>query len=307
MTDTPHVAFLGLGAMGHPMAQNLLGAGFALTVWNRTAARADDLVALGARRAERPCDAAYAAEVVFLCLPSSDDVRSLLERPDGIFTGARPGTTVVDCSTIDPNASREFHRAAAERGLRFLEAPLSGGTVGAKNATLTLMIGGDAEALERVRPVLSAVGRNLFHLGGPGAGQTTKLCNQMIFAAQMVAVAEAYTLLADAAIDPALATDVFCASTADCVAVRGRVPVAGVQPGAPASNGWEPGFATEWMAKDLALAEGLARATTRPVLQASLNHQLMRLTMRAGYRRLDLSALGKVLVEFGTEPSPGDR
>ncbi|GAC1541791.1 MAG: 3-hydroxyisobutyrate dehydrogenase [Vulcanimicrobiaceae bacterium] len=301
MSDLRNVAFLGLGAMGLPMAENLLRAGFALTVWNRTPSRADGIVERGARRAASPADAAAGADVVLLCVPSSGDVRSLLERPDGIFAGARTGTTIVDCSTIDPNASREFHEAATARGLRFLEAPLSGGTVGAKNATLTLMVGGDGAVLERVRPVLSAVGRNLFHLGGPGAGQTTKLCNQMIFAAQMVAVAEAYTLLADGGIDPVLATDVFRASTADCVAVRGRVPVSGVQPEAPASNGWQPGFATEWMAKDLALVEALARTTMRPVFQAAVNHQLMRLTMRAGYRGLDVSAVGEVLLRLGPD------
>jgi 3-hydroxyisobutyrate dehydrogenase len=300
MADLPappalRVAFIGLGAMGLPMAENIARAGFSLTVWNRTAAKAGGVIELGASAAGSPREAAAAADVTLLCLPSSPDVADMLERADGVLAGAQRGSIVVDCSTIDPQASRGFAARCAEHGVDFLEAPLSGGTVGAKNGTLTLMIGGDASVLERARPVLQAVGKNLFHVGGPGAGQTVKLCNQMIFAAQMIAVAEAYTLLGDAGIDPKLATEIFSVSTADCSAVRGRVPVAGVQPNAPASNGWKPGFATEWMAKDLHLAEELARSLTRFVPQTALNHQLMRLTMEAGHAKEDLSIVGEVL------------
>jgi L-serine 3-dehydrogenase (NAD+) len=303
MADSPkgsslRVAFVGLGAMGLPMAKNLARAGFPLTVWNRTAATAASVVELGASAADTPANAAAAADVTLLCLPSSPEVHDILTRPDGVLAGAARGSIVIDCSTIDPQASRGFSALCAEHGVDFLEAPLSGGTIGATNGTLTLMIGGDAAVLERARPALQAVGKNLFHVGGPGAGQTVKLCNQMIFAAQVVAVSEAYTLLGDAGIDAALATEIFSVSTADCTAVRGRVPVAGVQPNAPASNNWKPGFATEWMAKDLHLVEELARSLTRFVPQAALNHQLMRLTMEAGYAKQDLSVLGEVLSSF---------
>jgi 3-hydroxyisobutyrate dehydrogenase len=280
------------------MAKNIARAGFALTVWNRTASVADAVVELGATAASSPRDAAAAADVTLLCLPSSPEVGDVLERADGVLAGAARGSIVVDCSTIDPQASRGFAARCAEHGVDFLEAPLSGGTIGATNGTLTLMIGGAAAVVDRARPVLQAVGKNLFHVGGPGAGQTVKLCNQMIFAAQVVAVSEAYTLLGDAGIDAALATEIFSVSTADCSAVRGRVPVAGVQPNAPASNDWKPGFATEWMAKDLHLAEELARSLTRFVPQAALNHQLMRLTMEAGHAKRDLSILGQVLSSF---------
>jgi len=279
------------------MAANILKAGFPLAVWNRTAAKSAEAAHLGASVAATPSEAARDADVVLLCLPAAEEVRDVLTREDGIFASARRGTIVVDCSTIDPASSRDVAARCAARGLDFLEAPLSGGTIGAKNGTLTLMIGGDAAVLERARPVLEAVGKNLFHVGGPGAGQTVKLCNQMIFAAQMVAVAEAFALLDDAGIDPALATRIFSTSTADCTVVRGRIPVPGVQPEAPPSNGWEPGFATKWMAKDLKLAEELARDTNRPVVQTAVNHQLMRLAMLAGYAEKDLSALGLVLRE----------
>jgi L-serine 3-dehydrogenase (NAD+) len=289
------VAFVGLGAMGLPMARNIARAGFPLTVWNRTAATAASVVELGATLAASPQEAAAAADITLLCLPSSPQVAEILERPDGVLAGATPGSIIVDCSTIDPEASKGFAARCAEHGVNFLEGPLSGGTIGATNGTLTLMLGGDAEVVERARPVLQTVGKNLFHVGGPGAGQTVKLCNQMIFAAQMVAVAEAFTLLADTGIDPQLATEIFSVSTADCTAVRGRIPVPGVQPNAPASNDWKPGFATEWMAKDLHLAEELARGLSRFVPQTALNHQMMRLTIEAGYAKQDLSIVGKVL------------
>ena len=298
MNQSTRVAFLGLGAMGFPMARNLLKAGFPLTVWNRSSAKAEALAGEGATIAPDPRAAAAGAEVILLCVPSSPEVRDVLTRADGILAGAAKGSVVIDCSTIDPNASREFHALCAERGVKFLEGPLSGGTIGATNGTLTLMIGGDEAVLRDVMPVLQAVGKNIFYMGGPGAGQTTKLANQMIFAAQMVGVAEAYSLLSASGIDPKLATDVFSVSTANCTAVQQRVPIPGVQPAMPASNDWKPGFATEWMAKDLSLSEDFAKAIGAPVFQVALNHQLMRMTMQAGYAKLDMSTVGKMMLEW---------
>ncbi len=293
------VAFIGLGAMGYPMAANISKAGFALTVWNRTAAKAQQLAASSkAAVANTPAEAAAVADVILICVPTGTEVRQVLAGPNGILAGVKRGAAVVDCSSIDPRDALEFHALCTKAGVDFLDAPLSGGTAGASAGTLTLMIGGDAQVIERVKPVLLAVGKNLFHMGGPSTGQTTKVCNQMIFGAQMVAVAEAYAFLLDAGIDAKLATDVFMVSTADCTAVRQRVPIPGVQPNAPASNDWKPGFATAWMAKDLHLAEELGRATSRPVLQAALNHQMMRIAMQAGYAEKDISALGKVLQDW---------
>jgi 3-hydroxyisobutyrate dehydrogenase len=292
------VAFLGLGAMGEPMAKNLLRAGYPLRVWNRTAAKAEALRGEGALPCATPADAAREADIIVLCVPSSPDVRDLLTRPDGVLAGARARSVVIDCSTIAPRASIEHAELCAQRGVAMLEAPLSGGTVGAKAGTLTLMLGGDAAVLERVRPVLQAVGKNIFHLGGAGAGQTVKLCNNLIFAAQIVAVGEAYALLGAAGLDAAAATRVFEVSTADCTAVRQRVPVAGVQPAAPASNGWAPGFATEWMAKDLHLTLEEAKALGVTCFQVALDHQLLRTAMQRGYAKLDLSVVGKMIADW---------
>jgi 3-hydroxyisobutyrate dehydrogenase len=291
------VAFLGLGAMGLPMAEHILAAGFPLTVWNRSSAKAAGLVAGGATLAASPREAAQAADVVLTCLPTQDEVRDVLTRADGLLAGFARGATFVDTSTIDPAASQQLIAQCAAHGVDMLEAPLSGGTIGAKAGTLTMMIGGESAVLERVRPVLESMAKNIFHVGGPGMGQTLKLCNQMIAGAQTIALAEAYALLHAAGVDAKLATDVFAVSTANCVAIQQRVPVPGIQPNGPASNEWRAGFATEWMAKDLFLAQQFARALDLPVAQTAANLQCFEQSMQAGYRKLDQSVFGKVLID----------
>ena len=297
MAQTTRVAFLGLGAMGFPMSRNMLKAGLPLTVWNRTAAKAEALAGEGAKIAATPRDAAKEADVVLLCLPTQVEVREIMTREDGVLAGTAKGKTIVDTSTIDPSASQELIALAESHGVEMIEAPLSGGTVGAEAGTLTMMVGGEQSTLERVRPVLETMAKNIFYVGGPGAGQTLKLCNQLIAGSQTVALAEAYAILHATGIDPKLATDVFSVSAADCVAIRQRVPVPGVLPNAPATNGWKPGFATEWMAKDLFLVQQLAKLLQVPVMQTATNFQVLEQSMLEGYAKLDQSVIGKVLID----------
>jgi 3-hydroxyisobutyrate dehydrogenase len=175
MTSAMRVAFLGLGAMGLPMAHNILRAGFPLTVWNRTPAKAEPLRAAGATVAATPAVAAATADVVLACLPTQDEVHDILTRPDGVLAAATLPATFVDTSTIDPAASQRLIALCAERGVDMIEAPLSGGTVGAIAGSLTMMIGGNGAVLERLRPLLASMAKNIFHVGGPGMGQTLKL------------------------------------------------------------------------------------------------------------------------------------
>jgi 3-hydroxyisobutyrate dehydrogenase len=279
------------------MSRNLLKAGFPLTVWNRTASKAQALAPEGATVAKTPREAAESADVVLLCLPTQVEVRDVLTRPDGVLAGTAKGKAIVDTSTIDPTASAELIALAKSHGVEMIEAPLSGGTIGAEAGTLTMMIGGEKATLERVRPVLEATAKNIFYVGGPGDGQTLKLCNQLIAGSQTVALAEAYAILHASGIDPKLATDVFSVSAADCVAIRQRVPVPGVLPNAPATNGWKPGFATEWMAKDLFLVQQLAKILEVPVAQTAANFQALQQSVQAGYAKLDQSVIGKVLID----------
>ena len=195
----------------------------------------------------------------------------------------RAGKIVVDTSTIDPTVEREQHERVRATGAGYLDGPLSGGTVGAEKGTLTIMIGGDADTLDSVRPVLDAVASLIVHVGGPGMGQVVKLCNNLIYAAQMVATAEATALAVKSGVDLAKLHEVLTHATGDCVAVRTRLPVPGVLPDSPATNGWKPGFMTELMNKDVGRMPGTTVA-----------RQVLTDAVTAGFGRQDFSALAKL-------------
>ena len=202
---------------------------------------------------------------------------------------------MVDTSTIDPDVEREQHRRVTAAGARYLEAPLSGGTAGAQKGALTLMVGGDAETLEAARPALDPFSGLIVHVGGPGMGQVVKLCNNLIYAAQMLATAEATVMAERSGVDLAQLYEVITHATGDCVAVRTRLPAEGVVPDSPASNGWAPGFMTDLMAKDLDLAIGYAAAQGTPLFTSGLVRQLLGAASQAGYGREDFSAIAKVV------------
>jgi 3-hydroxyisobutyrate dehydrogenase len=219
-----------------------------------------------------------------------------VEVVDGMLPALGPGTVVVDCSTIDPDIERAQHQRVGATGAHYLDAPLSGGTVGAEKGTLTVMVGGDASPLDDVRPAFDAVAGLVVHVGGPGMGQVVKLCNNLIYAAQMVATAEATALAVRSGVDMAKLLEVLLHSTGDCTAVRTRLPVAGVVPDSPASNGWKPGFMTDLMAKDLDLALGYGARSGVPLASTATARQVLTATSTAGYGREDFSALAKVVL-----------
>ncbi len=286
------VGFIGLGAMGLPMTRNLLAKGHSVAVSSRSRGPVDAIVAAGAADGKDPAGVAAATEVIVLCVPSSPDVGSVV---DQLLPALRPGHIVVDCSTIDPDVEREQHRRVSATGATYLEAPVSGGTVGAERGTLTLMVGGDEAALAQARPALEAFSALIVHVGGPGMGQVVKLCNNLIYAAQMLATAEACTMAAKSGVDLAKLHQVLVASTGDCTAVRTRIPYEDVLPDSPASNGWKPGFMTDLMAKDLDLALGYATRTGVPVAATAATRQVLTAASTAGYGREDFSAIGKII------------
>lgn len=289
------LGFIGLGAMGLPMARHLLEAGHQVTVASRGRGPIETAVGMGAIEGASPAEVAAASEVVFLCVPNSPDVAMVV---DGMLGALGPGKTVVDCSTIDPEVEREQHRRVSATGARYLEAPLSGGTAGAEKGTLTLMVGGDAATLEDVRPAMEPFATLVVHVGGPGMGQVVKLCNNMIYAAQMVATAEATALAVKSGVDAAKLFEVLTHATGDCVAVRTRMPVAGVVPESPASNGWRPGFMTDLMAKDLDLALAYGARTGVPLSTTATARQTLTAASTAGYGREDFSAVTKVVLSL---------
>ena len=287
------IGFIGLGAMGLPMTGHLVAAGHDVTVASRSRGPIEAAVALGAHDGGTPRQVAAAADVIILCVPNSPQV---VEVVDGMLAALGEGKTVVDCSTIDPEVERAQHVRVEAVGAHYLDAPLSGGTAGARNGVLTLMVGGDAATLEDVSPALTAFAGLIVHVGGPGMGQVVKLCNNLIYAAQMTATAEAAALAVKSGVDMHKLFEVLTHATGDCTAVRTRLPVAGVVPDSPASHNWEPGFMTDLMAKDLDLALAFAAAARVPLATTATARQMLTAAQGAGYGREDFSAVAKVVL-----------
>jgi 3-hydroxyisobutyrate dehydrogenase len=288
-----NLGFIGLGAMGLPMARNLVDGGHRVTVTSRSRGPVDTAVGFGATDGGSAAGVASESDLVVLCLPDSPDVVSVV---DAMVEGLRPGAIVVDCSTIDPDVERAQHDKVSRSGARYLDAPVSGGTVGAAKGTLTLMVGGDASTLEEARPGLEPMAGLVVHVGGPGMGQVVKLCNNLLYAAQMVATAEATALALKSGVAMDELFEVLVHSTGDCTAVRTRLPVPGVVPDSPASQGWKPGFMTDLMAKDLRLALAYAERCGVPLTVTPLARHSVEAASEAGYGREDFSALAKVVL-----------
>ena len=296
------LGFVGLGAMGLPMTRHLLESGHRVAVASRGRGPIERAVSLGAVDGGSPAGVAADAEVVILCVPSSPQVTEVVA---DMLPVLGPGQVVVDCSTIDPEVTRAQHALVDGAGAGYLDAPLSGGTAGAEQGTLTLMVGGDEATLARARPALEPFAGRIVHVGGPGMGQVVKLCNNLIYAAQMLATAEATALALTSGVDMAKLLEVLTHATGDCVAVRTRLPVAGVVPDSPASNGWRPGFMTDLMAKDLDLALAYGARAGVPLASTAIARQALSASASAGYGREDFSALAKVVLALsGLEGPP---
>jgi 3-hydroxyisobutyrate dehydrogenase len=296
------LGFIGLGAMGLPMTRHLLAAGHEVTVASRSRAPIEEALRAGAVQGDGPAGVAARSEIVILCVPSSPQVDEVVE---AMLAELGPGHIVVDCSTIDPDVEREQHRRVGDTGAGYLDAPLSGGTAGAERGTLTLMVGGRAETLDHAEPALRPFADLVVHVGGPGMGQVVKLCNNLIYAAQMLATAEATALARRSGADVAKLHEVLLHATGDCVAVRTRLPVPGVIPDSPASQGWKPGFMTDLMAKDLDLALAYAASAGVPLVSTAVARQALTSASAAGFGREDFSSLAKVVFrQSGLDDAP---
>lgn len=282
------VGFIGLGAMGQPMARNLLKAGFQLTVWARRPESAQDILAAGANWAESPRAVAERSEVVILMVTNSPDVQQLV-LADGILEGAAPGTVIVDMSTIAPAVSRSLAAACAARDVAFLDAPVSGGTQGATAGTLTIMVGGNSDALERVRPVLEAVGANIFHAGPSGSGEVVKLVNNVLVGVIAAATAEALVLGVKAGAGLDVMTQVVGASTGASWQLANQFPLRAFD------GSFRPGFMTNLLAKDLELALELGAESGAPLFLTALSRQLYGESQAKGYGADDYTSILRIL------------
>lgn len=282
------IAFIGLGTMGAPMAGHLVAAGHELVGHDVDATRAE---ALGLVAADSPAGAVDGAELAITSLPSPEAVREVWLGESGLATGARPGTLLVDASTGPPALARELAATLEPLRLAVLDAPVSGGPHGARDGTLTVMVGGREEPFERARPVLEAFGRHVVHVGPHGAGQTAKLCNNLVAGVTMTAVAEACAIAEREGLDPATLFGLMAASTGDSRVLRTRFPLTGADAAHPASRDWQPLFALDLLAKDLELALELAAAAGVEPRVAETALAEYRAAQAAGHGALDYSAV----------------
>ncbi|HET7012206.1 MAG TPA: NAD(P)-binding domain-containing protein [Anaerolineales bacterium] len=285
------LGFIGLGLMGKSMARNLLKAGFPLTVHNRSQGAVRELVGEGAAAGANPRAVAEASDVLFTSLPDTPDVELVILGPDGVLEGGRPGMIVVDHSTIRPTAAREIAQRLEARGIDFLDAPVSGGDIGARQATLSIMVGGRGEALERVRPALEAMGKTITHVGESGAGQVAKACNQIMAGAQMVALAELLMLARKSGVDPRRVIEAIRGGAAQCWTIDVKAPRL-----FQGERG--PGFKAHMMHKDLAIVLETARTYGAPMPTTAVNQQLYLSMIQQGMGELDNSAVIGVLEEL---------
>ena len=282
------IGVVGLGTMGGAMAANLVRAGFPVRAWNRTAGRIDGLDAMGVTIAASPAALAADVDVVLVCVSDTPDVEAVLFGPGGVAEGAVPGTLVIDCSTIDPAASRGLAARLATQGVGFVDAPVTGGSEGARNATLAILVGGDLIHVERARPVLAAIGRTITHFGPVGAGQSAKAVNQVILAGTYLAVAEGLVLALKAGLDPELVVTALSAGAAQSWVLANRS-------GRMLANDYPLGFRVALHLKDLGIALSMARETGTALPVAALAAQLEAGLVAQGHADDDMSALARTI------------
>lgn len=263
------IGFIGLGVMGKPMALNLLKAGYPLTVWNRTKPKMDEVIALGASRSDSPKEVAEKSDIVVTMVTDSPDVEEVILGPEGVIHGARPGLVLIDMSTISPTVAQKLSEELSKKGVKMLDAPVSGGEVGAKEATLSIMTGGPEETFKECLPIFRVLGKRVTYMGPSGMGQTTKLCNQVICALNIQAVCEGLMLGAKAGLDLRKLLDVVTAGAAGSWMLSNLGPKM-------VDRDFRPGFKIKHQQKDLRLVLSFTAELGLPLPGTALVQQMLR-------------------------------
>jgi len=282
------VGFIGLGIMGQGMAHNLLKAGFNLTVWNRTISKMQPLIDAGARGAESPADVAARADIIITCVSDTPDVEAVILGEDGVIHGARDGALVIDCSTISPHTTIEIAKQLSEKNVTMLDAPISGGSEGAANGTLSIMVGGDADDFNRAQAIFTAMGKTITHVGGQGAGQTVKLVNQILVVINMLAVSEALLFAQAGGLDLEKTLEAVSGGAAGSWMLSNRGPQC-------IDRDWRPGFTIDLQQKDLRLVLEAADQMGVPAMGTSMVFQMYRTLQQQGLGAEGNHALIKAL------------
>lgn len=289
------IAFLGLGNMGGPMAANLAKAGHAVKAFDLSAAAVAKAVAAGCVAAGDTAIAVKDADVVVTMLPAGKHVRAVYMGADGVIAHAKKGALFIDSSTIDVDSARAVAKAAADKGFAMLDAPVSGGVGGATAGTLTFMVGGDAKAFERAKPVLQNMGKNIFHAGATGNGQAAKVANNMLLGITMIATCEAFNLAEKLGLDAQTFYDISSTASGQSWSMTSYCPAPGPVPNAPSNRGYQPGFAAAMMLKDMRLAQEAAHSAKAATPLGAQAEALYALMEAAGKDDLDFSGVMKLI------------
>ncbi len=288
------IGFIGLGNMGGPMSRNLVSAGHEVKGFDLVEDALNYAVQCGVKAASSVKDAANGVDAVVTMLPVGENVRAVVMN-DGVIAAADAGTVLIDSSTIDVDTARAAHEAAAAAGFEMLDAPVSGGVVGADAGTLTFMCGGSQAAFERAKPILQGMGKNIVHCGGPGLGQVTKICNNMIAGISALAVSEAFVMGEKLGVERQVLYDVISTSTGSCWSLNQACPLPGPVPTSASSNDFKPGFAARLMLKDLRLSQAASQSAGTPTPLGAAATAAFAIHVANGNGELDTSSICRLL------------
>lgn len=290
------IGFVGLGNMGAYMARNLIKNGQKLVVYDVKNAAVEALVKeAGVEKASSPAEVAERCAKIVSMVPTNEHVHEVYAGPKGVFSTAKAGTLCMDSSTIEPSVSRKMAELAKAKSVTFLDTPVSGGVVGARDATLTFMVGGEQQGFKQAEPILKAMGKNIVYCGPSGNGQAAKICNNMLLAITMIGTSEALILGQKLGLDAKLLSGIINTSSGRCWSSEVYNPVPGIVPNIPPANNYAGGFGTALITKDLGLAQNAATSVKAPTPLGSLAHQIYRIMCQTGYADRDFAAVYQML------------
>ena len=293
------IGFIGVGNMGGPMVLNLLKAGHRVAVFDRVPAATERCIGAGARAARSIEEAAHDNDIVITMLPAGQQVREVYQGPAGVLYAARPGTLLIDSSTIDVATARDVGAAALDANLPMIDAPVSGGVGGAQAATLTFMVGGPDAAFASARPILATMGKTIVHAGNSGSGQAAKICNNMLLGISMIGVCEAFILAEKLGLDRQRLFDIASTSSGQCWSLTSYCPVPGPVPASPANRDYAAGFTADMMLKDLRLSQDAAAATGAATALGALAARLYEAFASSGRGAKDFSGILEMIRDGG--------
>lgn len=289
------ISFIGLGHMGNPMVSNLLKAGYRVKIYDVVPAAMQALIPKGAIAAQSLADLATEADVIITMLQTGKQVSEICLGTEGIFKHALPGTVYIDCSSIEIMLSHQLHAEAKKSGINMVDAPVSGGVVGASGATLTFMVGGSVENVFLAKPILEKMGKKIIHAGSEGHGQAAKICNNLILGISMIGVCEAFNLGEKLGLDPKKLFEISSNASGQCWSLTNYCPVPGLVENAPSNHSYTPGFMTKMMLKDLRLAQQAAQSSGATLPLGAHSAELYALFVEQGYGEMDFSGIINLL------------